>query len=37
MALTIARSQVKRGENPPINTTTMLIMALERITEKDDE
>jgi len=36
MTLTIAKAQIARGENPPINTTTMLVMALERITGKED-
>lgn len=31
MALTVARAQVARGENPPINTTTVLMMALDRL------
>lgn len=31
MTLTVARSQLERGENPGINITTMLVMALERL------
>ena len=31
IAMTIASEQLKRGENPPINITTVLVMALERI------
>lgn len=32
LALTVARAQAGRGENPPINTTVVLIQALERLT-----
>lgn len=31
MALTVAKSQLARDENPPINTTAMLIMTIERL------
>ncbi len=31
LALTIARSYLDRGENPPINTTTVLVMTLDRL------
>jgi len=31
MVLTIASNMIKRGENPPINMTTVLVMELERI------
>lgn len=36
MALTVARAQVRRGENPPLNTTAMLVMALDRLTGHKD-
>jgi hypothetical protein len=36
MTLSVARAQVKRGENPEINTTTMLVMALDRLTGRED-
>lgn len=39
MAVTIARGQIKRNENPPINTTAMLLVTIERLTgskEKGD-
>ena len=36
MVLTIARAQLERGENPPINMTAMLVHALERITGGPD-
>lgn len=32
IALTIARAQIARGENPPLNTTVMLVIALDRLT-----
>ena len=32
MALTVARAQIRRGENPEINVTTVLVMALDRLT-----
>lgn len=31
MVLTVASNMIKRGENPPINMTTVLVMELERI------
>jgi hypothetical protein len=31
MTLTIAKAQLERGENPPINTTAMLAMTVERL------
>jgi hypothetical protein len=31
MALTVARAQLGRGENPEINVTTMLVMTIERL------
>ena len=31
MALTVASAMVKRGENPGINTSAMLVAALERL------
>jgi hypothetical protein len=36
MALTVARAQVERGENPPFSTTTMLVLALDRLTGRSD-
>lgn len=36
MALTVARAQLERGENPPPNTTAMLVMALDRLTGRED-
>lgn len=35
IALTIARAQLARGENPPINTTAALALALERLTGQE--
>ena len=34
MALSVAQAQLQRGENPPINVTTVLVMALERLREE---
>jgi hypothetical protein len=31
LALTVARSQLERGENPEINVTGMLVWALDRL------
>ena len=31
VALTVASAQVRRGENPGINTTAMLVATLERL------
>ena len=36
IALTVARGMVMRGENPGINTTTVLIAALDRLTGRGD-
>lgn len=36
MALTVARAQCERGDNPPLNTTHMLVLALDRLTGRDD-
>jgi hypothetical protein len=36
LALTIARAQVKRGGNPEINVTTVLVMALDRLAAAPD-
>lgn len=36
MALTVARAQVQRGDNPPLNITTVLVMALDRLTGRED-
>ena len=36
LALTVARAQLQRGENPPINTTAALVLALDRLTGWDD-
>jgi hypothetical protein len=33
IALTVAKAQLRRGENPGINVTTVLVMALERLAE----
>jgi hypothetical protein len=32
LALTVARAQLERGENPPVNTTAALVAALDRLT-----
>jgi hypothetical protein len=32
LALNVAKAQLARGENPPSNTTAMLVMAIERLT-----
>lgn len=34
MALAVARSMVERGVTPGINTVTVLVMALDRLTEQ---
>lgn len=31
IALTVARAQLERGENPPINTTAALVLTIERL------
>ena len=36
MALTVARAQLERGENPGVNMTTVLVMALDRLTGHRD-
>jgi hypothetical protein len=36
MALTVARAQCARGENPDPNITTMLVMALDRVSGRRD-
>lgn len=36
IALTVARGQVERGENPEINVTTMLVLTLDRLTGRRD-
>ena len=36
VALTVARAQVERGENPPYATTGMLVFALDRLTGRAD-
>lgn len=36
MALTVARAQVGRGENPPLNITTVLVLALDRLAGRSD-
>lgn len=33
IAMMMAKQQISRGENPPINTTTALLMELERIAQ----
>lgn len=33
MALTVAQAQLKRGENPPLNVTAVLVLAIERLLE----
>lgn len=35
VALTVASNMIKRGENPPINITTVLVMELEDIKAKE--
>lgn len=32
IAVTVARAQVQRGENPPVNTTSMLLIIIDRLT-----
>ena len=32
LALVVARGQLNRGENPPINTTAVLVLTIERLT-----
>jgi hypothetical protein len=32
MALTVARAQIERGDNPPVNITTVLVMTIDRLT-----
>jgi hypothetical protein len=32
LALKVARAQLLRGENPPVNTTAVLVLALDRLT-----
>lgn len=34
--MALARSQLHRGENPPVNTTAMLVMALDRLAGYSD-
>ncbi len=36
IALTVAREQLRRGEDPPVNTTTVLVMALDRLAGHDN-
>ena len=33
MAVTVARAQLGRGENPPINMTAALLLTIDRLTE----
>ena len=37
MALTVARAQVKRGENTTPNISAVLVMALDRLVDKLDD
>jgi hypothetical protein len=32
LALTVARAQIERGDNPPVNITTALVMTIDRLT-----
>ena len=32
LALTVARAQLERGDNPPVNITTVLVMTIDRLT-----
>jgi hypothetical protein len=32
LALTVARAQIERGDNPPVNITTVLVMTIDRLT-----
>ena len=34
MVMTVAEAQLKRGENPPINTTAALFIIIERLTSE---
>ena len=36
LALTVARAQLERGDRPEPNTTAMLVMALDRLTGRED-
>lgn len=36
IALTVARAQVERGVNPEFGVTTMLVLALDRLTGRND-
>jgi hypothetical protein len=36
MAFTVAKAQIQRGENPEINVTAMLLMALERLVNEEE-
>lgn len=31
LALTVARAQLERGDNPPVNITTVLVMTIDRL------
>lgn len=31
LALTVARAQIERGDNPPANVTTVLVMTIDRL------
>jgi hypothetical protein len=37
MTLTVAKAQIKRGDEVPPNTTTMLVMTIERLIGKRDD
>lgn len=37
MVMTIARGQLARGDNPPINTTAVLVMIIQRLIGEEDE
>lgn len=36
MALTVARTQVERGDNPQFSVTALLVLALDRLTGRKD-
>lgn len=37
VALLAAKGQLERGENPPINTTEVLVMTIERLASREGD
>jgi hypothetical protein len=35
MAITVARAQLERGDNPPLNTTAALLLTIDRLTGRE--